>query len=426
MQILLVTNDYIGHQRAGPAIRALELAKVLAKDHEVTLASAQPGAIETDGIRFISGARSHPTELRAVASRVDVVIAQGLVLFSFPFLSRAHHLVVELYDPYLFEYLEHANARFPVWGYRRQWYLLNQQLLRGDFFLCANQRQWEYWLGRLCALGRLNPEQYRRDPTFRSLLDVVPFGIPSMPPIHSQRVVKGVVPGIAENDLLLLWAGGIWEWFDPLTLIRAMALIARERSDIKLLFLGGRHPDPTVAMMPMEKECHRLSQELGLTGRTVHFMQQWVPQADLPNYLIEADIGVASYWDTVETHFAFRTRVRDYIWACLPMILTKGDDFADMVENRQLGRTVAERDVEGWRKAILELAANPTEREQIRQRLQQIALQFHWDKVAEPLVRYCEEPYRTARMPGWTKSVTPLLSSGYQWLYRLASRLQGT
>src|SRR5690242_21510423 len=51
-------------------------------------------------------------------------------------------------------------------------------------------------------------------------------------------------------------------------------------------------------------------------------------------------------WDNVETHFAFRTRVRDYIWAGLPMILTKGDSFASLVETQQLGRTVAERDVE--------------------------------------------------------------------------------
>jgi glycosyltransferase involved in cell wall biosynthesis len=426
MQILFVTNDYVGQQRAGPAIRAVELAKVLAEHHEVTLASAQPGSIEIDGIRFISGARNNPAELRVAAGQADVVIAQGLVLFLFPFLARARYLVIELYDPYLFEYLEHAHARFLSWGYRRQWYLLNQQLLRGDFFLCANERQWDYWLGRLCALGRLNPEQYHRDPTFRSLVDVLPFGVPATPPAHDRRVVKGVIPGIAENDILLIWGGGIWEWFDPLTLVRAMDLVARERSDIKLLFAATHHPDPRTPVMPVQKECQRLAAELGVLGRSVHFNEKWIPQTDFPNYLLEADIGVSAYWDNVETHFAFRTRVRDYIWAGLPMILTKGDSFASLVETQQLGRTVAERDVEGWRRAIIDLATNSIERAEIRQRLQQIARQFHWSVVARPLIRYCEDPYRTARMPGWTKQLTPLLSSGYQWLYRLAGRFQGS
>jgi len=425
MRILFVTNDYVGEKRAGPAIRALELAKVLAKYHQVTLASAQPGSIETDGIRFISGARRNPSELRATAASSEVVVAQGLVLFSFPFLARARHLVIELYDPYLFEYLEYAHARFPGWGYRRQWYLLNQQLLRGDFFLCANERQWDYWLGRLCALGRLTPEQYRRDATFHSLLGVVPFGIPSAPPVHSQRVVRGVLPGIEESDILLIWGGGIWEWFDPVTLVQAMGLVARERSDIKLLFLAAGHPNPRSPIMPVEMECQRVAKELGLLGRSVHFGEEWVPQANFPNYLLEADIGVSSYWDSVETHFAFRTRVRDYIWAGLPMILTKGDSFADLVENQQLGRTVKEKDVEGWREAILHLSLNSAERQEIRTRLQQVATQFHWEKVAEPLLRYCEHPYRTERMPGWSKILTPLLSSIYQLLYRLSGRSRG-
>lgn len=424
MQVLLVTNDYIGEKRAGPAIRALELARVLAKNHQVTLASAQPGSVESDGIRFLSDALKNPSQLKAAAAGSDVVIAQGLVLFSFPFLARARHLVIELYDPYLFEYLEHAHARFPRWGYRRQWYLLNQQLLRGDFFLCANERQWDYWLGRLCALGRLNPEQYRLDATFRSVLDVVPFGIPSAPPVHTHSVVKGVVPGIAENDVLLIWGGGIWEWFDPLTLVRAMEQVAHERSDIKLLFTASGHPDPRSSPMPVQKECYRLANELHLLNRTVFFAGEWVQHTELPNYLLEADIGVSTYWDNVETRFAFRTRVRDYIWAGLPMILTKGDSFADLVESRRLGRTVAEGDIAGWRRAILELADGWAERAEIRQRLKQVAAQFHWETVAEPLLRYCEKPYRTVRMPGWSKPLTPLLSSGYQWLHRIARRFQ--
>ena len=58
--------------------------------------------------------------------------------------------------------------------------------------------------------------------------------------------MKGVLPGIGPSDRLLLWGGGIWNWFDPLTVIRAVGRLAEGRSDVKLLFLGLKHPSSAV------------------------------------------------------------------------------------------------------------------------------------------------------------------------------------
>src|SRR5207244_1616744 len=82
-----------------------------------------------------------------------------------------------------------------------------------------------------------------------------------------KQVLKGVVPGIREADFVLLWGGGIWNWFDPLTLIRAVARIAGQRDDVKLFFLGVRHPDPLIEEMAMAAQAVALADELGLTGR---------------------------------------------------------------------------------------------------------------------------------------------------------------
>jgi glycosyltransferase involved in cell wall biosynthesis len=422
MRVLFVTNDYIGEKRAGPAIRAMELARVLSKSCDVTVASARPGQIASDGIQFIFNSVADLKPLRAAARSSDIVVTQGNVLQSFPFLKRAQHLVIELYDPYLFEYLAHPHGRFTGWGYWRQWYLVNEQLSCGDFFICANERQRDYWLGRFCALGRLTPEQYGQDPSFRNLLAVIPFGIPPDPPRHLAPAVKGVVPGIAHTDVLLLWGGGIWQWFDPLTLIRAMHEVGKERSDIKLLFLGVGHPDPNEPKMSVVRQSLQLSRELGVLGKSVFFHEGWVPQEELQNYLLEADVGVATYPDTAETRFAFRTRVRDYIWAGLPLILTRGDSFAELVEHHNLGRTVNARDVDGLKNAILELASSAARRAEIRKSLSQIAPRFYWDTVAAPLLQYCAEPYRTPRSPVWRKQLVPFLSRAYQRGYDLLAR----
>ncbi len=417
MRVLFVTNDRVGKKRAGPAIRCVELARALSKHHEVTVASGLPGDLELAGIRMIFNALADSRPLRAAARQNDVIITQGLVLHVFPFLRRSsRYVVVDLYDPYLFEHLARANRRFAAWRYLRQWHLLNQQLRQGDFFLCANNRQWDYWIGRLCALGRLTPAEYQHDSSFRRLLAVVPFGISSEPPMHNQSVVKGVMRGIAKDDILLLWAGGIWQWFDPVTVIRAMALVSCERSDIKLLFLGTRHPNPEIADMPIVEESRRAARDLGVLGRTVFFREDWVPFEERQNFLLEADVGISAHADTVETRLAFRTRVLDYIWSGLPMILTEGDHFADFVIRENVGRTVSPGDAEGWKRAILSLAAGRDLRQEMRLRLQALAAQFRWDNVSGPLLHYCNQPYHTERLSFFQMGLSCLLTLTYRWL----------
>jgi hypothetical protein len=213
--------------------------------------------------------------------------------------------------------------------------------------------------------------------------------------------------------VLLLWCGGIWQWFDPCILIRAMAGVAGKRADIKLLFIGIGRPDHKPEA-PIVAEARQLARDLGVLGQSVFFHDQWLPQAELQNYLLDADIGVATYPDSIETRFSFRTRVRDYIWAGLPMILTKGDSFSDWVEKENLGATVAAGDVAGVTEAILGLASNPALRSEIRARLSRFAPDFYWQNAAAPLLAYCEHPYRTRRLPRWRMLATPLLNRGYQ------------
>src|SRR5579872_1220376 len=239
MRILFVTNEALGERRSGPAIRCIELARAVARKYPVGIAALQPGELQVEGIEILADALRRKRDLKSLTRASDVVVTQGMALARYPAMRKlARHLVIDLYDPYLFEYLQHAHPKHPQWGYLRQWHRLNQQMLAGDFFLCANERQWDYWLGRLCALGRLTPQQHEQDSSFRGLLDVVPFGLPGEPPQHRKNVLRGVVAGIGEKDFVLLWAGGLWQWLDPLTPIRAMKEVAAERAEVKLVFLG--------------------------------------------------------------------------------------------------------------------------------------------------------------------------------------------
>ncbi len=85
---------------------------------------------------------------------------------------------------------------------------------RGDFFVCASERQRDYWMGMLSARGRVDRATYEADPTLRSLIDVLPFGCPTEPPVATEPVLRGVHPAIGTDDIVITWGGGTWEWFD--------------------------------------------------------------------------------------------------------------------------------------------------------------------------------------------------------------------
>src|SRR5664279_3450761 len=215
---------------AGPAIRAWEIASALCLEHEVELVSLGDCTVTHPRFRCSAGSGR---DLRRLEAWCDVLIFQGLLLNIHTWLKDSHKvLVVDVYDPFHLEALEQAKdlgeaSREAT--VRDCVSALNDQLLRGDFFLCASTKQRDFWLGQMAALGRINPATYDEDESLESLIAVVPFGVGSTPPVHTRPAIKGVVPGIGPDDKVILWGGGIWNWFDPLTLLRAVDRLRHRR-----------------------------------------------------------------------------------------------------------------------------------------------------------------------------------------------------
>jgi hypothetical protein len=81
--------------------------------------------------------------------------------------------------------------------------------------------------------------------------------------------------------------------------------------------------------------------------------------------------------------------VLDYLWAGLPMVLTRGDSMAELVERRALGATVAAEHVEGFAAACAELLEDEDALERTAARVREAASPFRWEEAARPLVDYC-------------------------------------
>jgi glycosyltransferase involved in cell wall biosynthesis len=338
-----------------------------------------------------------PERLVALARQASVVVVQGFLLHKVPALrTLGKPLVVDLYDPFTLENLVYfAGERLPFREaiHGEHLAVLNEQLRAGDYFLCASERQRDYWLGMLAANNRLNPRTYDADPTLRALIDVVPYGLPTDPPRAGGPVLKGVLPGIGPHDRVLLWGGGLWDWFDPLTLLRTLARVVAVRPDVRLVFLGTRHPNAALPEMAMPRRARALAEELGLADRVVFFLD-WVPYAERGAYLLEADLGVSLHPDGVETRYAFRSRLLDCIWAGLPLVCTGGDALAEQVAAEGLGRVVPPGDEDAVAAALLDLLAEPDLRARLEPRFAHVAATLTWDRAVAPLAAYCRAPRR--------------------------------
>jgi glycosyltransferase involved in cell wall biosynthesis len=394
-RILVVNNDVFGPKMAGPAIRALHISEQLARFHDVRLVGPHVGALNRPD--FITRYSSF-ADLHSEASWADVIVLQGFIMEKAPWLLETDKVVVvDLYDPMHLEYLtmkgtfDHSSRVRNVEASTQE---LNKQMTRGDFFVCANQRQRDFWLGALAALGRLGVSNYDADPSGNSLIAVCPFGLPSSVPARTAPGVRGIVPGIAADDRVVLWAGGVFNWFDPLTLVLAIDKLSRAHHDIRLFFLGMTHPNPTVPQMRTAVEARRLAARLGLTGRYVFFNEGWVPYNERQNYLLDADLGVCTHFDHLETRFSFRTRMLDYLWAAIPMVSTEGDYFGSLIQREGLGKAVPVENVDALAEAINELLYDVDYNSRCRQNVTRVRQQFYWESTLKPLLDFCARPHR--------------------------------
>jgi len=140
--------------------------------------------------------------------------------------------------------------------------------------------------------------------------------------------------------------------------------------------------------MPMQSRAEELARELGLFGTQVIFMPGWVPYEELQNYFLDSDVGVSAHFDTLETRYAFRTRILYYLWAGKPILTTAGDTLAQAVREYGAGFTPAEGDEDAWVDALCELRKQPVYAA-CCEGAKKLARQYVWSDVTQPLRDLC-------------------------------------
>ena len=360
---LVLSPEPLGAAMAGMAIRASELARAVGGE----AVYVRPHA---------------PGDLRERVGAAGVVVAQP----PWPLAARAlrrsgARLIYDLYDPEPLEALQFLAGRRA--GVRRTVTAMSLDRLvdalhDGHAFLCASERQRDLWTGALLAQRLLTPAVHDADPSLGGLLAVVPFGVPDEPPRPGPGPRERF--GLAADDEVVLWNGGLWDWLDPESVLRAVARLSPERPRLRLVFMGS---SGAAQARDAEARARNLARDLGLLGRVARFNDGWVPYAERGAWLLQADCAVAAQGDHLETRFAHRTRVLDCLWAGLPVVCTRGDDLAARIEREDLGATVPPGDIDALAAALGSVL--DAGRAAYADRLARAAAELRWSRVAEPL-----------------------------------------
>ncbi len=372
---------------AGPQIRVVEMARSLErKKHEVIVAEPErQSCSEINGIKFI-GFQS----LDDIKS-IDVWITQpSLVEFYYTKFVNIP-LVVDGYDIDPIESLKNRGTQDfeeSMYGYHKLLATYLRALKRADKVLCSNERQKIYYLSILNFLGRINPK-FQDD----SIVLTLPSGTPRNEPVScSQDTIKNIRKG--KEDYVVLWAGGIYPWYDIDTFLSAMQIVLNRMPNTQFLFVGAENPIyNSISEMGVKKLVENINASQYLKSHS-HFVK-WLPYNNRAEMYLKSDIGVSTHNDSLESIFSMRTRVIDMIWGGLPIVLTSGDTMSEYVKDHHIGVTVKVRDPLELSNAIISLLKNRSLRREMSRRERLLAQgELSWDNVIEPLHRFCLNPCR--------------------------------
>lgn len=390
-RVVVVAPDVVGARMAGPGIRFVRIAEHLADVARVTLAVGIAGsdAESVAGSAYDVVTYGDLDELIAIVSAHDIAFCQ---LIDKDVVRRGAEagcrFIFDLYNALPAEAIGAERisgvAAEPAkdQAFRDVLDYFRFCMRIGGYFVTSNERQRDFWIGYLLAADGLMPSELRGRHA-AEIIGLLPFGMEDGDPVAQERGIRGRF-GIADDDLVLLWAGGIWDWFDAETPIRAVAELRRDRDDIHLVFYGTTHPNSLIGKPPAVTRAEELAARLGVLDVSVHFIDGWVPADRRADFLVDADIAVSAHKDAFETRYAFRTRILDHFWASLPSIVTRGDWFAEYIDTHGLGLTTGYGDVNGTRDAILELA-DPVRREEIRTRIGSVREHWRWSATTADL-----------------------------------------
>jgi len=380
-RVLLVCPEPLGHgQPAGIGIRFIEMTNVLAADgHPITLLSRDGGAVDNATAGVLT-----PESIARATEDNDVAVVQGHIANELFAHGKALPTVVDLYDPFIIENLHYYSERgAEVFSHDHA--TLMSSIAHGDFFLCASEAQRLFYLGVMLAAGRLNPLSFD---SVDALIRLAPFGV--------QQRKAGFQPAHAGHDLLF---GGIYDWYDPILAIDAVAIARRTMPDLTLTFTT--HPNPELT--PQGKAADAIEHVRQRSYRDFIRFEPWIAYDKRAAFFDRFALALLTFGQSIETDLSMRTRVFDYLWGGLPVITSSAPGTDEILTRYQAGSVWAPpsagavpaeagTQIEALARTIVSLLSDEQRLISMREGAARFAAEHQWPNVLEPLREFCRNP----------------------------------
>jgi glycosyltransferase involved in cell wall biosynthesis len=242
-------------------------------------------------------------------------------------------------------------------------------LLRGDLFLCASEAQRLFYLGLMLAAGRLNPMLFEKDPRLESLIRLAPFGVQASRDAQPRNT----------HDILF---GGIYDWYDPIAAIDAVARVRAEFPDATLTFT--HHPNPNLTPQGKLGEAMRYARE-----RSYDFIrfEPWAAYDDRAAFYERFSMALLTFPRSIETDLSMRTRVYDYLWSGLPIITSSAPGTDELLARYDAGVIT-----DDYANAISALFRDRARYESMVAGSQRFVREHQWERTLEPLREFARAP----------------------------------
>lgn len=397
--ILIISHDKVGPSMAGPGIRYHQMALNLAKQHSVTLGVFNPTYIENIDKTNYKAIDINIHDFEKEFKKYDIIIALWLNDEMIRFAKKQNIvLIFDLYAPVPVEdlvqrvYGERTDS-VSDFDYNQMLNNYSHFINNGDFLLTSNDQQNDFWVGYSFASKKISPSK-QLSRSIDSYFGICPMGInldelsqlSKYPDLLSKRILS-----IEKDDFVIVWTGGIWDWFDAKTPIEAMKIISKKKQhNIKLVFLGTKHPNDDVPAMQETEIARELAKKSGLIDKQIFFLDGWLPYSDRIHYLKRANIALYAHKPSVEARFSHRTRVLDHILMSLPTVSTEGDYLSDYMNSNKLGISVKPYDSQGLAEAILNFANDKKLLTKYHNNIKKTQYRFTWDYTLRGLKNFID------------------------------------
>jgi len=284
--------------------------------------------------------------------------------------------------------------------------LENGLLLRGDGFSAPSRRQIAAVLGELLLLGRTG---------FNGVSGIELHPIP-----HCADGFNPVAQREAQQ-FTVVSTGSFNVWFDEETLFRGLEYAMERNPSITFLSTGGSIPFSPGKYQNFRDlvEGSRHSSRFDLRG--------WVDSEELKEVYSRASAAVYTDVPSPETYLGARTRALDWISRGIPVVCTSGAEISDDIEKHRLGLVVSQLNWKQLGESILQLAADPEIRKNIRNSQREWCLgEGSWNQVFDPLLKWCDRPTGASSEHLGKPTVPSMNSTGYYAMqFRELSRRAG-